>query len=645
MSKVLGRRLFANGGAAIAPRPPQQDPMGLMHDYQALSQFPEYREDAEAGFEHLLNEGYRIPARTMTTNAYPEGEASAFPQAQDHEALTEMGIFGAFPDEPEELDDSPSTVEAALDTEITSDPERDKEGQQKILAAAGDPGELEATIAEQASAKAGGEVTPEQVGEVVKSVSSKHEALGGDPSTFLLDFGLALMASDSPYFMTAVGEAGLVARKSAKERRKERREDKKLALEEKLLQYKAAKLLSETDKDKYNKIIGQLDKLTPGSQQNVLAAMGQGAPVRGIYAMMDYATEDKDPTISNISYVNDAGKRVTRAVKEENGMVFYRDPTAPGGWVEITDSYLKLLARSEIGNDTLNLGASRAQKEYSGLRSRIADILAFIAGQRQAENLFEATKESTPLVRDVVVGAQSLSEAMPKLWTAVTGFTTNKKSKDYKSHIEKDFQEFFEENPPSSEMANWAGSAEAFQAVMFTQAIKYGAALGHTGKSMSDVDLKGWLAAVGANARTKEGFWKITSFLEENLISGYNQDERMFIKKLDPQDQARVSPVDWEKERLDVGQDFGGVFVDKGLGHPRRWQKKPPESGSGSPDSQSSVYSVWERGLQNAYNNGGRAAARRYMLDSFPNMDPDNFEKDLDDLDRLARQRKQQGAR
>jgi hypothetical protein len=46
----------------------------------------------------------------------------------------------------------------------------------------------------------------------------EFEAFGGSPDTWLLDFGLAMMSCNSPYFLQCVGAAGQAAQTSAKER-------------------------------------------------------------------------------------------------------------------------------------------------------------------------------------------------------------------------------------------------------------------------------------------------------------------------------------------------------------------------------------------------------------------------------------------
>ena len=586
-------------------------------------------------------DGYStIGTGTIWDHDYGQEDVAEFPQGRFRDAegdILDSGVMGLL-DVGIDAEDA-TTVEGAFDAETPdTTAEQDEAAKQEILSAAHDPKALKSTIAQNAADKSGGAISPEQAGAVIDEKSEEYSALGGDPSTFLLDFGLALMASKSPYFMTAVGEAGLVARKSAKERNKSRREDKKLKLEEGLLEYKLKKLQEDDTSGMYKSFLGKVGDLTPESQKLVLNAMSNKVAPSAIYPMMEYAQDaSKKATISNFSFELE-GKRVTRGGKEKpDGTVWYRDENSPSGWTEITNPYINVQAKADMKASAFNLGPKPAQKEFSGLLTRRGNMITFIAGQRQAERFFEEAKESTPFVREVVSRTQSLTEAMPKMWTAITGFATNRNSKTYKDKISQDFNTFFEENPISSEMAQWAGSAEAFQAVMFTQAIKYGAALGHTGKSMSDVDLKGWLAAVGANARTKSGFWKITSGLEEDLISTYNTDERMFLKKLSPEDQGNYSPVDWHQEHLDVGQDFGGAVARRPFGDPRRWAEGWKKPSSSTPTrapkgSQSSDLAVWRKGLEGAYSSGGRASTEIYLR-ATPGMTEDALQQILQHLE------------
>ena len=61
--------------------------------------------------------------------------------------------------------------------------------------------------------------TAEDLTDEEKADAKKEfEAFGGSPDTWLLDFGLAMMSCDSPYFMQCLGNAGQLAQKSAKER-------------------------------------------------------------------------------------------------------------------------------------------------------------------------------------------------------------------------------------------------------------------------------------------------------------------------------------------------------------------------------------------------------------------------------------------
>ena len=655
MNKVLGRRLFANGGSAfvgIGEGPgrsieevsdvitpygqksldtdsgimmPMPSPAAQTHLRDVESNVPwivGVSGDMEIPRRGVVDEYTTIGTGTVWDDDYGQEDVAEFPHGRfrDEEGdILDSGVMSLLDDEPPETQKILSHLgeDDELGQGVTAEDYLRRSADSKDTL-----GELSA-IGGIASSKHGLEAG-EKAQELATEEAKKHSALGGDPSTFLLDFGLALMASKSPYFMTAVGEAGLVARKSAKERNKERREDKKLKLEEDLLGYKIKKLKEEDTSGMYKSILGKIDKLTPTSQDTVLDAMSNKLSPSDIFPMMKYAEDpSKKKTISNISFM-DNGKRVTRGAKEENGAVFVRDPSAEGGWREITDPYIKVNAKAEMEASVFALGPKPAQKEFSEMLTRRGNIITFIAGQRQAENLFREAKESTPLVREVVAGTQSLTEAMPKMWTAITGFATNKNSKTYKERLSQEFDAFFEENPVSSDMANWAGSAEAFKAIMFTQAIKYGAALGHTGKSMSDVDLRGWLAAVGANAKTKAGFWKITSNLEEDLVSTYNTDERMFLKKLDPEDRTEYTAVDWNQEWRDVGQDFGGVVAQRPFGNRRRWDEdyktqRPTDPKTAPEGSQSSDLGTWRSGLSGAYSSGGRASAEAYLR-ATPNM-------------------------
>ena len=561
------------------------------------------------------------PARMTPAEMAMEEELQPQParmtpaEMAEYDSLVNSGILSTLPEEPEE-----EATQAGLGGGKSAD-----EGIPSLD-----------TLAAELKGKEGAEdVSTGEIKEALTKESEKYSKMfGGDPSAFLLDFGLALMASKSSNFFTALGEAGLVARKSAKERRK-------LDIEEDLSKLKKKKLEAEVKKlgrTDYTDFISKLDveELTPESQRKVLAAMSHGKSMDEIYGLVNYAEDSsskKKPTISNISFTNDKGKRVTRAAKEEDGKVFVRDPSAEGGWTEITDPYIKVQAKAEIGAATLSLGAKPAQKEHGELLTRRANVLTFIAGQRQAQNLFKAAQESGPLIRDVIVSGQAIREALPKLANVVTGFVKGTSVDGRQKKLTSQFDEFFEENPVSDEMASWAGSAEAFKAVMFTQAIKYGAAQGHTGKSMSDTDLKGWLSAVGANARTKQGFWTITTGLEEDLISSYNQTERAFIRKLSDEDKAAFSPVDWEAERKSVGADFGGVFLDHGLGDPRRWKDKiePTTSFGTIPEDQEGRQNM----LIDILRSRGRDSATKFIKQIEPNASQsqiDSILKQLEDL-------------
>jgi len=459
-----------------------------------------------------------------------------------------------------------TTVEGAINAEtpITLQ-KQDEEAQQEIISAAHDPDALRTTIAQKTSDKSGGAVTPDQVGTVIDETSEKYSALGGDPSTFLLDFGLALMASKSPYFMTAVGEAGLVARKSAKERNKERREDKKLKLEEDLLGYKIKKLKEEDTSGMYKSILGKMDKLTPTSQDLVQKAMSNKLSPSAIYPMMEYAEDTK---LTTMSYIHpETGDRVTGQVRRNDttGALDVMNPDGSRKYSVDPEGAVGIGMQSPVAVDETGFTQPQ-QKVKMELDQKFDGTVQFLGSSLEYLNLFHTTEPVLqPIMREGLLTLEGLKQGVSTLARSL-GYGSGpdgkkaitddlaKKLENPAAYLDQYFGRFETLSPEMKSYAERLGGWEAFKARGLSLAISLAAADGATGKALSDKDMQQYLTQIGMGAQTKEGFTQTLESLIQKKKDDYIVSLMGFHRSTLPRDE--YNRMNFTTNYADSGKGF-----------------------------------------------------------------------------------------
>jgi len=429
-----------------------------------------------------------------------------------------------------------------------------------------------------------------------------------------------------------------VARKSAKERNKAKREDKKLKLEEDLLGYKIKKLKEEDTSGMYKSILGKIDKLTPTSQDTVLEAMSNKLSPSDIFPMMKYA-EDPD----------DKGKQYKQfAMTDENGQIrsyydAYFDPLS--GDVTVTTKEGKKVPAHTLPGMIIQPGQQQVQtsgwmtpNQRGSMEAELTDRrIGTIASVRAYKDMGDAVKRTDG-------GALSWSGAfMTALDTTKAQFSTIGKTlkiPGFSTDISKiklahggdqndliganailDNDKFWETVP------HMAQASREFKSAAFELAYFALASVGQTGKAVSDFELKTMLQAIGTDVGSKQQFKGTSSKFMRRLLDNYEDRHNQTMSQLSDYD-PQTERFSWKT--LDAGR-WGmdrelSEYIQKSF-----YGATEPAASEVSPTSQSPEYHIWRSGLLRTFNSRGEEAARQYLL-KIPGVSSELVESTIADL-------------
>jgi len=304
------------------------------------------------------------------------------------------------------------------------------------------------------------DLTPEEKDEAKKDAL----AFGSNPNNWLLDFGLAMMSCDSPYFMTCVGNAGQIAQKSARER-------EKLEVEKEALGFK--------------KLKGQIDLAKALKGDYELKSMSFMNPETG---QRDFGTVRQNKDTGKLEVLNPNGS--VRFELDPVGAITLSSQTdVPAGIAGFTKADEKRLAELQLKKD----GAIK--------------FLGLAAQQRKAFE--DGNIIQQPIVRELLITGKSIQESLP-VAAKMLGFG--------EMGIDDDLAKKLQENPnyldqylPKYEgdvktFGEALGGNEAWKAANFALAMSLAASRNDTGRALSDADMQRYLTEVGAGVRTREGY-------------------------------------------------------------------------------------------------------------------------------------------
>jgi len=334
-----------------------------------------------------------------------------------------------------------------------------------------------------------------------KKAKREYEVFGGDPASWLLDFGLAMMACNKPSFMECFGTAGLTAQQSAKDRTK-LEGDKALRDLQKM---KAMKDLGKGDYD-----IKTMSYLHPETNERLVGQV-----------RIDKTTGDLE--------VIRKGK-VAYAVDPEHA------------WTVNTSSESRLNEKS----------IDQMRKEIQAKEAATDKFL----GRAQSQLAFVQSDTKMPqseFVRSGFISLESLRESVNSIADALGVEVDESFSNRLKNDPEYYDRLMGDGSGLSPEMQSYVdrvGGWENFKAINLSMAIDLAASKGTTGRALSDRDMVNFLTMVGAEAKTREGYMTILNNLINNTMDDFLVDKRMY-------DQMRMTPEEFKK------QDYTDFFKSK----------------------------------------------------------------------------------
>ena len=364
------------------------------------------------------------------------------------------------------------------------------------------------------------DLTPEEKEEAKKDAI----AFGSNPNNWLLDFGLAMMSCDSPYFMTCVGNAGQVAQKSARER-------KKTELEQALIDYKMKDLKSKEGGDWESKTMNYLNPIT-GERETGTVMRGKGknsGEVRGVQpngtvfvidpstaTTLDVKTDVKPEDIALGAGYEKAGARDKIREDLDNRRV---------ATMSLVNSYIDM-ADAVVTTDGGALGLSgSAAKLLDTARAQASNFKKYIAGFDTDMNKVKLAKGGNQ--EELISGASILDDE--GFW-ADTGAL--------------------------------ASANRQFKSAAFEMAYYALASVGQTGKAVSDFELKTMLQAIGADVGSKQQFNASSSAFLRRTLDNYTMRHNTLMERFPDEERFDWRKIDYEKLGGDprVGEVINSVL-------------------------------------------------------------------------------------
>lgn len=316
-----------------------------------------------------------------------------------------------------------------------------------------------------------------------------YDMFNGSPDTWLLDFGLALMACDSPYLGTCLGKAGMTAQKGARERDKAKTDKELLKLKKEGLEV--------------DKLTAQAKLLKAGKGDYEIKTMSYLHPETG-ERLIGQVRRDKDT--GNIDVIRD-------------GKVAY-SPDPEGAWTVNTS------AESKYNEKSLNKFKDEMRARQIGtdkFLGRAASQLAYVTS--------DATLPQSEFVREGYINLEAIKESVTSvakdLGVDVDADFAKKLNKD-PSYLEKLMGKEEDYSPEMKQYIDRVGGFENFKAINLSMAIDLAASKGTTGRALSDKDMVNFLTQVGAQAKTRQGYIATVKNLIKNTQDDFLVDLREY---------------------------------------------------------------------------------------------------------------------
>lgn len=291
-----------------------------------------------------------------------------------------------------------------------------------------------------------------------------YEVFGGDPSSWLLDFGLAMMACNKPSFMECFGTAGLTAQQSAKERTK-------IKTEKELLSMK--------------KLKGEIDLAKALKGDYDLKSMSFMNPETG---QRDFGTVRQN---------KDSGKL---EVLNPNGTVrFELDPVGA----------ITLSSQADLPAGVAGF-TKDDEKRWAELKLKKDGAIKFLGLAEQQKAAFQQGDIiQQPVIRELLITGKSIEEGLP-VAAKMLGFGEMGIDDDLAQKLKSD-PNYLDKYLPAYEgetktFGEALGGNEAWKAANYALAMSLAASRNDTGRALSDADMQRYLTEVGAGVKTREGY-------------------------------------------------------------------------------------------------------------------------------------------
>jgi len=377
-----------------------------------------------------------------------------------------------------------------------------------------------------------------------------YEVFGGDPSSWLLDFGLAMMACNKPSFMECFGTAGLTAQQSAKDRTKIKTEKEALKL-----------------KSMKNKI--DLMKALEGDYE--LKSMSFMNPETG---QRDFGTVRQN---------KDSGKL---EVLNPNGSVrFELDPVGA----------ITLSSQADLPAGVA--GFTKAdEKRWAELQLKKDGAIKFLGLAEQQKKAFEQGDIiQQPIIRELLITGKSIEEGLP-VAAKMLGFgemgiddDLAKKLKDNPNYLDKYLPKYEGEAKTFGEAL---GGNEAWKAANYALAMSLAASRNDTGRALSDADMQRYLTEVGAGVRTREGYIQTLDGLINRTKDDVSSQYINFYRDTDNKDVADTFLSNYQGSgkgfwdftfsQPEFRNLYGGMLYGGGQRRPQAPAQKPSGAAPGT---------------------------------------------------------------
>lgn len=472
-----------------------------------------------------INEKVRWLYVPPAVTSEAEGDVASLISEPQESSLLDTGILSigdreekAMPEENLGQDDFDAKLEEMLGTG-TSRPmfklaaERFSKGDTQ--------GAMEAVISQKKE-----DVDNSNLSEKEKEKAKKdYDMFSGSPDTWLLDFGLALMACDSPYLGTCLGKAGMTAQKGARERDKAKTDKELLKLKKEGLEIDkltaSAKLLEATGKqgkDWESKGYSFVDPRT-GKETNGTLMRGKGKNSGQLKLVLPTGSIiDIDPSKAvPLSTTRDlkAGESGLGGPLEKAGK---RDTIK----ADLADRQIASLSLVGAYNDMAEAVANQGEGAL-GFTGELATFLDTTRAQFNA--LTDAVKERGG---DIPLGfSTNMNEAQVQVGNS-------KETRTAASYINDD--SWWDKN-----VSELAGASRQFKSAAFEMAYYALASVGQTGKAVSDFELKTMLKSIGADVGSKKQFDAASSKFLKRTLDGYAMRHNLSMKLF--QEEGEDTPV------------------------------------------------------------------------------------------------------